>query len=203
MLTFLSVIYILLITPIVWRLRGGALKTFLKLNVGTNVTRLLTMSFLGGSIALLVSELLLFPIITFALMLGLVLSGWGPYMGMGRHVTPASPSWIDFFPKMFKLIKHTRAWDFAGLSFCGFILFLPFFIATAVLINLYLVILLPVFSLLFASSYALANKLPLHKFPIIPNFVSCFTDSRTYQHEEWAEIFVGVVVALALCLFLL
>lgn len=203
MLTFLSIIYMLVLTPIIWRLRGGALKTFLKINVGTNVTRLLTMSILGASISIFLGSWILFPLISIALVLGLILAGWGPYMGMGRHTRPAESSWIDFFPKMFKLIKGTRAWDFAGLSFCGFILFLPIFIAMSFLFNAFLLILLPIFSILFASSYALAEKLPLHKFPIIPNFVSCFTDSRVYQHEEWSEMFVGVVVALVLCIFLI
>lgn len=203
MLTILSVIYMVLLSAFVWRLRGGALRTFLNIKVGTQVTRLLTTSFLALNVALITGNWILFPLITIALMIGLIVAAWGPYMGMGHHATPAVASWIDIFPKSFKLIKHSRQWDFVGLTACGFILFFLLTVISSYIINPLILLALPMYSLAFAGCYAVASKLPLHKFPIIPGLVSCFTETRVYQHEEWAEVFVGLLVGIALCIFLI
>lgn len=203
LLAILSVIYMFLISFFIWRLRGGALKTFLNIKVGTQITRLLTTSFLALNVALITSEWILFPAVTLSLMVGLIIAGWGPYMGMGHHATPATSSWIDIFPKSFKLIKHSRQWDFVGLTACGLILFLPLSVVYSYTISSLMLATLPVFGLAFAGCYTLASMLPLHKFPIIPGLVSSFNEDGVYQHEEWAEVFVGLLVGIALCIFLI
>lgn len=203
MLTFLSVIYTVLVSSFVWRVRGGALKTFLRISIGTNATRLLTTSYLALGVSLVAADWILFPVLTLSLMVGLVVAGWGPYMGMGRHSVPAASTWIDVFPKILRLSKSTKQWDFVGLTACGFILFLPMMIAAAILVNPLALAALPILSLAFAGCYALASILPLEKFPVVPGLVNCFNEARVYYHEEWAELFVGIVVGLALCLFLI
>lgn len=207
MTALISLIY-LVFTPLIWRLRGGAWNTFFGLSLGTNTTRLLTGFLLSIPIALAMLNLWMIPVVTISITSGLMLTGWGPYMGMGSHAYPAKDSWIDFLPKFLGFVKGSMRWDFFGMVASGIIFLIPAIIIGAIYTaisfgGLAAIILLSfgipaaiTFSFLFGACYLIAKTTNLRDFPRIDGLVSCYNKDCVYQHEEWAEVFVGVLIAI-------
>lgn len=179
----------------VWRLRGGAWATLLNIHMGTTVTRLVSAALISLPLALWTGNLILIPLITVGLWLGLVMAGYGPYMGMGDHaITPAS-TWINFFPRLFGFKPYSVAWDFAGMWFCGVLLSM-FVVAGSVALSHHWLSLVWIVESGFALSliYWAFSKVPDQYLPVWPGFTA-------KEHEVFGELGYGLFVgAMLLCI---
>jgi len=196
MLAF-SIIYCLFCS-FMWRLRGGAWATFLHIYMGTTVTRLVSSFLISLPLAWYMSNWLIVPGVTIGLWFGLVLSGYGPFMGMGSHAFPPAKTWISFFPRLLGLKPQSVAWDFAGMWFCGVLLYSwVIFMSIAVSMNWFALCLIPASGLAFAGVYYLASLVPDEKLPVIPGFTA-------KEHEVFGELGAGLWtgVLLILCTML-
>lgn len=129
-----------------WRVRGGAWVTLLRLPAGTTKARF--------AVAVLVAAPLMLAMpgaatIAPALFLGLVLAGWGDAMDIGR-------------------IAGSRWGDAIGMSAWGMVTVLPSAVVTAVLGGVAWPVLLA--GVLFGPIYALAWHLP--RLPDVPRFAA-------------------------------
>jgi len=184
MITF-SIVYCLFCS-VMWRLRGGAWSTFLGIHMGTTVTRFVSMFFISLPLAWWFSNPWIIPVVVFGLWFGLVLAGYGRFMGMGDHAHVPPPTWLYFFPRLFGLKPYGVAWDFAGMWFCGVILY-GWVTLAAVLAsgNCWLLLLIPASGTAFALSYLLMSWIPDAKFPVIKGFTA-------QVHEEFGELCAGL-----------
>ena len=170
----------------IWRLRGGAWSTWLGINMGTQVTRFVTGILLSLPLLLIHSTLFFPSLLILAILLGLILAGWGPFMGMGVHTITPSSTWLSIFPKLLGLTPQSFSWDFVGMFFCGIVLILPCVLAfNALGINLWSLAIVPSFAMLFAVIYLIFSK--ISSLPLISNFAS--------NAEEWSECGVGILIS--------
>ncbi len=173
----------------VWRLRGGALRTLLGIDVGTQATRALcsgAICLLAAAGAGLMVDLLAFV----ALWVGLGATGWGPFQGDGLSAPlPLTPerSWLRWFPRALGLVEGTMAYDTVGLCMAGLVCMAPLALVCGyasawrpLSISAPLVA-----GALFPVPYAIA-RLGL---PSIPNFAS---------GQAWGEVGAGILVGAAL-----
>lgn len=172
----------------VWRLRGGAWATLLNIHMGTTVTRLVSAALISLPLALWTGNLILIPLITVGLWLGLVMAGYGPYMGMGDHAITPAPTWINFFPRLFGFEPYSIKWDFAGMWFCGLLLSM-FVVAGYVWLDhhWWSLLWIPLSGFGFAGIYLLASKVPDHLWPVWPGFTA-------KEHEVFGELGYGLFV---------
>lgn len=174
---------------VVWRLRGGAWSTWLGINMGTETTRVVTGLLFAIPMALVTGSAWLLVSLTLATWLGLSIAGWGPFMTMGQHETPPKRTWIDIFPMILGLAPHSVAWDFVGMTVCGFLLFTPMILSFGVIaLSWWMALIIPVSAFLFALDYLLWSR--ASNIPSIPGFASGST--------EWAEFTAGALVSIAL-----
>jgi len=96
MLAF-SIIYCLFCS-FMWRLRGGAWATFLHIYMGTTVTRFVSSFLISLPLAWYMSNWWIVPGVTIGLWFGLVLSGYGPFMGMDHMHSLQPKLGLAFFP---------------------------------------------------------------------------------------------------------
>lgn len=170
---------------VVWRLRGGAFTALTGLNPGTDGARALA----AVLIPLMVSydagrpELL---ILALPLFVGLMLSGWGPFQGMGLPAAgvPES-SWLRWLPLILRLPKGTFWHDFAGMAQAGAVC-MCFTYLFALRLGHHAWALL-IAGVMFAPAYALARL----NFPAIKNFAA---------GQSWGEVFAGAAVGAGLLL---
>ena len=188
MIYALYVIYV----GILWRLRGGAWATFFGLNMGTNVTRLLTGVLIAVPLVVFGAGSTQIVALAVAVVVGLMVAGWGPYMNFGPTT---QTSWIDFFPYLLSLTLGTADWCLAGMFSCGMIVFGFDYVAIAStdtpaswgIASLYVV----AAAGLFALEYYAVNM--FRQLPSIKGFAS--------NHCEWSELVAGMLVGLSLLMF--
>lgn len=197
MSVLLSALY-MVFCGFVWRLRGGAWATLLHIHMGTTVTRLVSSLLISVPLAVYWGLWSLIPLITIGMWLGLVLAGYGPFMGMGSHAFPPARTWIEFFPRLLGLAPQSVGWDTAGMWFCGVLLYLPVVLGYCWLASNWLLLLgVPLAAAAFAGSYLIMSKVPKDRLPIWPGFTA-------REHEVFGEIFTGfatglVLIVLTLC----
>ncbi len=169
-----------------WRLRGGAWATLLHVYMGTTVTRFVSAFLMAVPLLLLSFNWILIPLVTFGLWLGLVMAPYGAFMGMGDHAHTPAKTWVNFFPKLLGFEPYGVKWDFAGMWFCGVMLYMFTAVGYAALWdNWWLLISIPVAATSFAGSYLVLSWIPDEKFPVIPGF-------NAKEHECNSEILVGI-----------
>lgn len=172
---------------VVWRLRGGALTTLLRINLGTDGAR----GFAGVAIAMPLAwlahdwqALALAP----ALFAGLKAIGWGPFQGMGleKGQTPEK-SWLRWPPHEIGLRDGSIGMDVVGMGEAGvlamvfpsvviaFLIWPPSILPFAVLLA----------GVLFPVPYLIARFVAL---PTLPRFAA---------GQAWGE--VGAALAFSLC----
>jgi hypothetical protein len=184
------------------RLRGGAFATLLHINIGTQLTRLLTSALMGGFLCLgaytgifhAVSYITYIKIMSLIISLtaGYIIAGWAPFQGMnntqGDNAT--EKSYLEIIPNLL-FTPQTIAWKVAGMSLAGFVCLLPATTTYALLFNFnFKAILFALIGLLFGPAYYLASKLSLP----INNF--------TNEKMTYGEVFAGFVIGLSLILCL-
>lgn len=178
---------------IAWRLRGGAWQNF-GIFMGTNITRLVTgVLFAIPLVPLLSQPTLVACLLPLGILLGLIMAGWGPYMGMGNHGRSPPSTWIDFFPRMLGCNPvHGVSWDIAGMAFCGFLVFAFCSAAFAMVAAKWALLPLAVLaSAGFSACYYLISLISLDSLPILPKLAG-------KVHEEWSELACGALVAVVL-----
>ena len=186
-----SIIY-LVFGAIVWRLRGGAWETFTPLKFGTSVTRAITGILLSLPLFFITSNIWLVCLLALSIFTSLSVLGWGPYMDIGEHSpsNPGSPSWIDFFPRLFGFQRYTVSWDVIGMVACGLIMFgidvLPFVVLS---FNWYLISLAVLSGILFAVMYWFVYRVLPTSLPSIKGLVI------NGSQGQWSEVIVGILVA--------
>ena len=181
----LFAVHYVLFCSFMWRLRGGAWSTLLHIHMGTTVTRVVSAFLMSLPLAWWFANWYIVPGVTFGLWFGLVLGGYGPFMGMGDHAFTPAKTWINFFPKLLGLRPYSVAWDFAGMWFSGVLIYSwVVLIAVASSGTLLLLALIPISGLVFAGSYYLMSQIPDSEFPIIPGFTA-------QEHEVFGELCAG------------
>lgn len=178
----------------VWRLRGGAWATLLHVYMGTTITRLVSSFLISLPLAWYMSNWWIVPGVTFGLWFGLVMAGYGPFMGMGDHAITPAKTWISFFPRLLRLKPQSRAWDFAGMWFCGVLLYgWVCLMSFSVSMNLLTLLLIPASGFAFAGVYYLASLVPDEKLPVIPGLTA-------KEHEVFGELGAGLWTGVLLIL---
>lgn len=178
----------------IWRLRGGAWATLLHIHMGTTVTRLVSMFLISLPLAWWFANWWMIPAVTFGLWFGLVLGGYGPFMGMGDHRIVPARTWISFLPKLLGLQPCGVAWDFVGMCFSGVLIYSWVVIMSfAVAMNWFVLVLIPLSGIAFAGVYYLASLIPDNKLPVIPGFTAS-------EHEVFGELGAGLWTGLLLIL---
>lgn len=174
----------------VWRLRGGALATLLRVRVSTDVTRaicsvLIVVALAPGVIAPLTGGGL-----AIALMLGLMLAGWGPFQGMGLENVPGyvpEQSWLRALPRLLGLKVGSFWHDAVGMAQAGLVCMAPAAIVCGWATAWHAApICAPLAAgVAFPIPYAIARI----KLPSIPNFA---------EGQSWGEVGAGILVGAAL-----
>jgi hypothetical protein len=153
---------------------------------------LVTGILLAAPLLLIFFNFWLFAALSLSILLGLIIAGWGPFMGMGHETPPLEPSWIDFFPKLFGFNPITVAWDSTGMLICGVLLyFLPILSFSIISFTWWLILLIVIAAIGFTFIYWITSKIPTNKLIIIPGFT-------TTAFETLAEILVGVWTSIIL-----
>lgn len=112
---------------IVWRLRGGAFTALTSLDPGTDGARLAAAVLIAAPLYFIHHDwraLLLVP----AVLIGLVLAGWGPFQGMGTENVPGylpERSWLRALPRALGLQAGTYAHDLLGMIQAGLVCVAP------------------------------------------------------------------------------
>lgn len=171
-----------------WRLRGGALATFIGVHIGTNATRA---AFDGALVVVLfllsrnVVALYLFP----GVFIGLAITGWGPFQGLGAP-PPAGEapekSWMRLLPDLLGLKVGSVAHDTVGLIEAGLLCMAPNAALVGYIGSPAYGVLLWLVGVLFPLGYAIPRLVPLPSFP------------RFASGGVWGEFFCGAFVAPAL-----
>lgn len=170
---------------IVWRLRGGAFTTLTGINPGTDGARLGCGILLGAPLALVHAEwrgLLIMP----AIFIGLLLSGWGPFQGMGTEDVPGyvpETSWLRWLPQRLGLAPGSYWHDWLGMTQAGVVCLAPSAVVVAWVAHWATVpwVMVLACGAAFGEAYTLARA----GLPTIPKFVT---------GQAWGEIFAGVLV---------
>lgn len=177
---------------IVWRMRGGAFAKATGINIGTTVTRLACTFLLAVPLAFIVQKFSLSPsfliipaTVFIGLYVGLALTGWGPYQGMGiANGDPPEPSWMNWLPTKLGFSENTIAFDGTGMAEAAVILVVPLVLLQVFLVSWHTVALLDIIILL-PVAY------------IIPRFVP-LPAWKYATGQEWGEVFSGLFIALTL-----
>jgi len=173
----------------VWRLRGGALRTLLGVDVGTQATRALcsgAICLLAAAGAGLIASLLAFV----ALWVGLAATGWGPFQGDGLSPpVPLTPerSWLRWFPRALGLVEGTMAYDTVGLCVAGLVCMAPLAIVCGYASGWSAVSVAA--QLLAGAAFPVPYAIARLGLPPIPNFA---------DGQSWGEVGVGMLVGAAL-----
>ncbi|HQT62765.1 hypothetical protein [Acidiphilium sp.] len=172
---------IILACAVLMRLRGGAFTTLTRLNPGTDGAR--------GGFSVAVAALFLSPALGVTLFLGLIVTGWGPFQGLGLPSAGAPErSWMRWLPERLGFAPGTIAHDVLGLAQSGVVFLAP----TAALLA-WLVSPLAGVTLLGAGPlWPVAYAIPrIVRLPTIPRFAS---------GQAWGECFTGAILGTALIL---
>ena len=180
------------------RLRGGAFATLLHINMGTQLTRLVTSILMGGYLCLGVVfgvfhhtnyiEYIKIMSLAITLTLGYVIAGWAPFQGMNNTVgdSATEKSYLEIIPNLL-FTPQTVAWKVAGMSLAGLVCVFPAVLVYSLLFGIVLKgLLAALIGLLFGPAYFLASKLSLP----INNF--------TNEKMTYGEVFSGAVIFAAL-----
>ena len=167
-----------------WRLRGGAFTTITKIDLGTDFARLIGAAGLAAPLALEHGPL--FGLVTPAVFIGLLVTGWGPFQGLGLK-SPYAPerSWLRWLPLRLGLPTGSVGHDAVGLAEAGLVLIAPSAALLAALCGPLAVIPLVVAGLLFPLAYGIPRVIRLPSWP------------RVAVGQDWGEVFVGALLALA------
>jgi hypothetical protein len=174
---------------LLWRLGGGAFTTLTGIELGTDTARLFRIApALIYVIAFCSPWTLLAPA---ALLVGLMISGWGPFQGMGLP-SPNMPeqSWLRWLPERFGLKIGTLGHDFVGMAEAGMVCMWPLALLVFFPLGFASAAILIVAGLGFAPCYLLARR----GFPTIPHFA---------EGQSWGEVFTGALIGAALVLSIL
>jgi hypothetical protein len=166
---------------ILWRFRGGAFTTLTGINPGTDGIRVDTCFAIAAPIAWLHG--LVWLSIAPAAVVGLILTGWAPEMGLIPPNPPES-SWMRWLPERLGLNPGTLAHDFLGMAEAGIICVAPVYVVASLIVSWCAWPVL-VAGLGFAPAYALARVMPVK----IPRFAA---------GQEWGEVFAGAALGAAL-----
>lgn len=171
---------------IAWRFRGGAFTTLTGLNPGTDGARAIGAAMIGLPLALLAHDWRVLAVVP-AIMLGLMLTGWGPFQGMGTEGDAVPErSWMRWLPKHMGLRPDHFGEDFVGMMEAGIGA-----VAPAALISLWFGAGCGGASILGAGfiGFPLAYTLALIGFPTLPRFA---------RGQSWGEVGAGMVLGAAL-----
>jgi hypothetical protein len=193
--TVLAVLYIGY-AAFVWRLRGGAWQN-VGVFMGTNVTRFVTGILLAAPIAVLNDSWRLYPTLTAAITLGLMIAGWGSYMGMGEHVRMNDLQWSDWPARLLRIKQESVLWDCIGMATVITPMFTLIVLSFGIItLNLNMVPVGMAGVVLFTFAYWTVSKIPLAKLPTLSNGKDNFIVPQV--HEAWAEVAAGSVIGLTL-----
>lgn len=174
----------------VWRLRGGALATLLRIHVGTDGTRMICSMLIGLPLLAVHFDSVAPGLIVIAIFGGLKLTGWGPFQGEGLENKPGyvpQKSWMRALPDALGLKVGTFWHDFVGMTVAGIVCMAPpalvcGWVGAWTLPS----VLEPLLAgALFSVAYAIARL----GFPTIPNFA---------KGQSWGEVGAGMLVGTAL-----
>ena len=116
-------------------------------------------------------------------------------MSMGYHPGPDDSTWINFFPKLFGFVPQSIQWDFAGMVFCGILLFSPCIASFGLIHMIWYWWMIPIVigaSILFSAIYYIFRKIGMANLPNIPGYLGAET--------EWSEFAVGALLAVVFLL---
>lgn len=173
---------------VAWRFRGGAFTTLTGINPGTDGARALGAVMIGAPLAGLTHHWLVLTIVP-AIVVGLMLTGWGPFQGMGTEPASTVPekSWLRWLPSHLGLPPNHFGQDFVGMGLAGLVCLLP--------VSVCAVFLGPhpwagaFVAAVGAVGFPLAYTLALVGFPTIPRFAT---------GQSWGEVFAGAILGAAL-----
>lgn len=183
----------LAVPAILWRLGGGAFTTLTGVELTTDEARLFRA--FAGSLAVfsftppfsahayIYMTIWLAPA---ALYIGVMISGWGPFQGMGLP-SPGMPeqSWMRWLPEQLGLKVGTLAHDLVGMAEAGTVCMAPIAVLLGFLIGFKASAIMLGAGVGFAPCYLLARL----NFPTIPNFA---------EGQSWGEVFAGALIGAAL-----
>jgi hypothetical protein len=195
--TVLAVLYIGY-AAFVWRLRGGAWQN-VGVFMGTNVTRFVTGILLAAPIAVLDDSWLLYPTLSAAITLGLMIAGWGSYMGMGEHVRMNDLQWSDWPARLLRIRQESVLWDCLGMA----TVITPMF--TLILLSFGMIVGLSMLGgvvcltgiVLFTFAYWVVSRVAETKLPIVYGTTGNGMIAG-HSHNAWAEFASGGVIGLTL-----
>lgn len=175
----------------VWRLRGGAWAN-VGVHIGTNTTRLATGLMLAGPIAMYARSGALFVTITIAITVGLMLAGWGSYMGMGVHSRPNKMQWSDYPALFLRMKPETVLWDCLGMITTTIPMFTLIVLSFGIVsLTMMMVPVTVVGVVLFTFVYWITSKAQV--------FVTTKENGIvTSETQPWSEFASGAVVGLTL-----
>jgi hypothetical protein len=183
MIGLLIILLYNILCGIIWRLRGGAFTTLTKIDPGTDGARAIAAVLIPLMLMCMTLNPLV-PLVGITLMLGLMMTGWGAFQGMGLPpINMPERSWLRNIPLDLGFPENTFWHDFIGMAAAGVVCMLPSMIAALSFGHHAWVLLIS--GLGFAPAYALARL----EHPAIPNFA---------QGQEWGEFYTGVVVGAGL-----
>lgn len=194
MLDLIFVITIFLLVPaFLWRLGGGAFTTLTGVNLATDEARLFR-AFPGFLVVIgFAPSFVNYPyiymtvwLVPVALYIGVLISGWGPFQGMGLP-SPDMPeqSWMRWLPEQLGFQIGTLAHDFVGMAEAGVVCMAPLAALLGILIGFKAAAIMLGAGIGFAPCYLLARL----NFPTIPLFA---------EGQSWGEVFTGALIGAAL-----
>lgn len=186
----------LLFCGVVWRLRGGAFTTLTGIDPGTQGARTMCAVLITMAAVLMVDRAAApfewsLCAIGVAIAMGLDLSGWGPFQGMGIPA-PVAPekSWLRWLPLRLGLPVGSIGHDVIGMAQAGIVCLAPLALDAAWhdCWTWQPAAMTFAAGALFPVPYLLARFIP---FPAIPRFAS---------GQAWGEIGAGALVGGAILL---
>lgn len=181
----MSYLIIAIVGAILMRLRGGAFSTLTGIRLGTDTARAIYAVPMGAALAIASHHFSAF-LLAIPLFVGLLITGWGPFQGMGlKAPTTPEKSWMRWLPNLLGLKTGTVGQDAFGLAEAGLVFMLPVALVCGWFYGQFIVILA---GLLWPVAYGIPRLVSL---PTIPNFAS---------GQSWGECFTGAFAGIALLL---